>query len=333
MDYEISTEGGGDIIIYKDLPEELKRLPKLPASCYTLKGDWGKANFLHYTGLGFTISFNDFRMVKDTILRARSSQSIIELNIALGHPIKGTWDGIVQPTLSRRQFNLHYTDFVKTRAIFEADKPYGSCDIYFEMPFLIALASDFPLLGQFLEKVERKDPVSLSAFNYYCSKPMLSAMKFIESNAYTVASQKWLVENKVKEILLAALEVVAEIPPGKEVKIYPHEEEALKELKKFIATCLDETPSLESFSRHCGMSESRLTKCFKQLFGVTPHDYHISLRMEEAKRLLLETDDPVHHISFSVGYNYVGNFSLEFKRLTGLSPSVYRKVGRKKKFY
>ncbi len=331
MNYEITIEGGGDIIIYKDLPEALSRLTKLAASSYTLTGDWGKANFLHYTGKGFTISFNEYHMVRDTIMKARSPEAIIELHVALGHPLKGTWDGIIQPSLARRQFNLRHTSYVQTRVIFDPNKLYGSFDIYFEKPYLIALASDFPLLAQFLEKVERKDPASLSAFNYYCNKPMLTAIKFIENNVYSTNSQKWLVENKVKEILLAALDVVAEIPPGKEIKIYPHEEEALYALKGFIAEQLDITPSLEEFCRQCAMSENRLTKGFKQLFGATPHEYHITIRMEEAKRLLLNTDEAINKIAYKVGYHHVSNFCLEFRRATGLQPGVYRQAGRKRK--
>ncbi len=331
MNYEITIEGGGDIVVYKDMPEELSRLSKLPASSYTLKGDWGKANFLHYTGKGFTISFNEYRMAKRTILKGRSSETIIELHIALGHPLQGTWDGIIQPSLSRRQFNLRHTESVSTRVIFEADKLYDSFDIYFEKGYLIQMASDFPLLAQFLEKVERKDAASLSAVNYYCNKEMLSAINFIENNVYNARSQKWLVENKVKEILLAALEITEEIPPRKEIKIYPHEEEALIALKASMTDLLDDTPSLESFCRQCGMSENRLTNGFRQLFGITPHEHHIAMRMEEAKRLLLETDDPVSKIAYKVGYHWVSNFSIEFKRVTGFQPGVFRRLGKKPK--
>jgi len=47
-------------------------------------------------------------------------------------------------------------------------------------------------------------------------------------------------------------------------------------------------------------------------------------RMKRAKELLLDTDMPVRHVGFSVGYNDPLAFSKVFKQETGLSPSEFR---------
>jgi AraC-like DNA-binding protein len=57
------------------------------------------------------------------------------------------------------------------------------------------------------------------------------------------------------------------------------------------------------------------------------------MRIEEAKRLLLDTEQPVWEISRAVGYQHTSNFCIEFKRVTGFQPGVYRKVAPKRKSY
>jgi AraC-like DNA-binding protein len=330
MDFEIKTEGGGDVFIYQDLPAELKRLPKLLAGWFTLKGDWGDASFLYYRGDGFTLAFNDYLITNNTVMMARPALHILELHISLGKPIIGTWDGIAQPSLLEGQFNLSYTPHVNTKVNFKARNVHASYDIHFEKPFLIELASDFPLLAEFLERVEKNEATELFKSNYYCSPDMLATIKFIETNNYSVAAQKRLSEYKVKEILIAALERIEGRPSNREIKLFPRDVEALLSVKGAFEQQLDEIPSLKQLCRLSGLNEDKLKRGFKKLFGTTPYDYHIQLKMLEAKRLLLDTDKTIYEIAYTIGYHHVSNFCIEFKKLFGCQPGFFRKYGRKK---
>jgi AraC family transcriptional regulator len=59
--------------------------------------------------------------------------------------------------------------------------------------------------------------------------------------------------------------------------------------------------------------------------GVSPSRYHISLRMNEARRLLRETKKSVADVAVEVGYANPSHFARLFRRETGLSPTVYRR--------
>ncbi len=330
MDFEIKTDGGGEVMICADIPEDLLGLQKLPAHCFTLMGDWGKSRFLHYRGSGFTVSFNDYLVNKDTILLARSSTAILELNISLGFPILGTWDGIRQPVLQKHQFSLSYTPHVKTRASFLAGKRYNSFDIHFEKPFLQDLAKDFPVLAEFMERVEKgTEPAELSQREFFCTQEMLAAIQFISNNAYSIRAQPRLVRYKVEEILIAALEIAEELSPARDVKLFPHEIEALQRIKLHIELNLDAMPSIIELSRMSALNQDKLKKGFRKLFGTSPYDYHIRLKMQEAKRLLLETNKPVWEIAYEVGYHKDSAFCIAFKKLVGCQPLYFRKHGRK----
>lgn len=332
MNFEITTEGSGEVLIVPDLVEDLLRLPKLPAHCFTLLGDWGRATFLHYAGKGFTISFNDYRVSIDTVLKARSKVHVLELSIALGTPIIGTWDGIEQPSLLKNQFSLNYTPHVKTRASFQKGKKYSSFDIHFEKEFLQELALDFPLLAAFMDKVEYgKDPAELYSKNMFCNDHMLANIAFIENNPYSRRAQRLLIEYKVKEILIAAVERISDLQDEKrDVKLHPRDEEALRMIHGFIETNNGEMPTLKELCRKSGLNQDKLLKGFNKLFGTTPYDYHIQLKMEEAKRLLLDTGLKIFEIAYQIGYHHSSNFCIQFEKLYGCQPSYFRKFGRKK---
>ena len=74
------------------------------------------------------------------------------------------------------------------------------------------------------------------------------------------------------------------------------------------------------------LSPFHLQRVFKSAFGTTPRDYGAALRMERARRLLAASGCPVGEIAASCGYAAVSAFSRSFRKLTGLSPSEYRRL-------
>lgn len=72
-------------------------------------------------------------------------------------------------------------------------------------------------------------------------------------------------------------------------------------------------------------SESTLNRLFKQETGLTPFEYLIETRMAKAKIMLKRKDISISNISFRCGFNSNSHFTSCFKRITGVSPSEYRK--------
>ncbi|MBK9272957.1 MAG: helix-turn-helix domain-containing protein [Flavobacteriales bacterium] len=74
-----------------------------------------------------------------------------------------------------------------------------------------------------------------------------------------------------------------------------------------------------------GLPERTFKPRFKQATGQTPLEYIHALRIEEAKRLLEVSDEPVEAIALECGYEDAGFFNRMFKRRVQLTPGQYRK--------
>src|SRR5947208_10688102 len=73
-----------------------------------------------------------------------------------------------------------------------------------------------------------------------------------------------------------------------------------------------------------GASEAHFARSFKDAFGVPPHRYLLTRRIERATALLRDTDVPITDIAFETGWNSLGTFGRTFRDITGESPSTNR---------
>jgi len=93
---------------------------------------------------------------------------------------------------------------------------------------------------------------------------------------------------------------------------------------KYINTYYYDNISLSLLSQHFHLSEQYISRLFRKVTGGTIINYLNAVRVNEAKRLLLETDMKVIEISKTVGYSNNVHLWRVFKNLTGLSPAEYR---------
>ena len=71
-----------------------------------------------------------------------------------------------------------------------------------------------------------------------------------------------------------------------------------------------------------------VARCMQQVFGVTPQEYLTQYRIEQAKLLLVNTDNPVSRIAEDVGFSHFSYFSQCFAKAEGATPSEYRRRHR-----
>jgi AraC-like DNA-binding protein len=88
---------------------------------------------------------------------------------------------------------------------------------------------------------------------------------------------------------------------------------------------LEEPVNVQQMARELPMGYSKFRKEFKRVVGLSPHEYHLMLRLEKAKELLLSTNLNINEIAYQTGFDSVFYFSRLFKKKTGQPPTFYRK--------
>jgi AraC family transcriptional regulator len=73
------------------------------------------------------------------------------------------------------------------------------------------------------------------------------------------------------------------------------------------------------------LSPYHFCRSFKRSFGIPPHRYHATRRIERAKQLLANRELSVTAIALDVGFSETSTFTTAFHRLTGQTPSCYRR--------
>ena len=81
-------------------------------------------------------------------------------------------------------------------------------------------------------------------------------------------------------------------------------------------------------ARVSGVSEAHFARSFRDAFGVPPHRYLLTRRIERASALLRDTDLAIIEIAFETGWNSLGTFGRTFRDVTGETPGELRARAR-----
>jgi AraC-like DNA-binding protein len=82
--------------------------------------------------------------------------------------------------------------------------------------------------------------------------------------------------------------------------------------------------TIEQLSREAALSPYHFIRLFRRVYKQTPHQYLVQRRIARAKELLRTTNLPITEICMAVGFESLGSFSTLFRKVAGISPSVYR---------
>ncbi|MCU0394600.1 MAG: AraC family transcriptional regulator [Chitinophagaceae bacterium] len=84
-------------------------------------------------------------------------------------------------------------------------------------------------------------------------------------------------------------------------------------------------------TRQLHFDYSYLSDLFSSVEGVTIENYFIAQRIEKAKELLVYGQQTITEIAYELGFSSMHHLSAQFKKVTGLTPSHFRKIGLHKR--
>lgn len=91
--------------------------------------------------------------------------------------------------------------------------------------------------------------------------------------------------------------------------------------KNFIEDNFKAKIDVKEIAQTSCLSEFHFYRSFKEVFGISPHNYLVKRRLLEAQKLLLQNNSTVGEVAFECGFADIHSFSKSFKKHFGFSPS------------
>jgi len=99
----------------------------------------------------------------------------------------------------------------------------------------------------------------------------------------------------------------------------------LHKAQDFMHRRLDETIRLADVAKTLGLSQYHFLRAYKCSTGQTPFQWLTHQRIERAKELISHRSESLTQVALSVGFSSPGHFSTVFRRMTGMTPTAWRR--------
>lgn len=96
-------------------------------------------------------------------------------------------------------------------------------------------------------------------------------------------------------------------------------------ITEYLNKNINKSITLDQICAKVNYSSSFICRTFKKQTGQTVFEYFNAIKIERAKQLLSETKEPILSIAYELGFSGSKYFNTIFKKLTGVTPSEYRK--------
>jgi AraC family transcriptional regulator len=100
----------------------------------------------------------------------------------------------------------------------------------------------------------------------------------------------------------------------------------VRKVTDYMRAHLDEPIGLDMLAGLVGLSRFHFCTAFRQATGRTPHEWLVALRIEQARRLLAHPELAVTEVALAVGYETPSSFAAAFRKVTGTTPSAFRRM-------
>ena len=136
------------------------------------------------------------------------------------------------------------------------------------------------------------------------------------------ASRSLWHEAKALELIALMTDELVETARAREPRVSARDIDRLERVRRCLIEHLATPPTLAALARTAGFNETLLKGRFRALFGTSVFAYLRQVRMDEARRLLLERHLNVTEVAQRVGYANPSKFAAAFRRHFGMSPSA-----------
>lgn len=210
----------------------------------------------------------------------------------------------------------------KAKISFNKDIAYQTFDIHLPLSILDNYSGESRAMDKFLYNIDKNLSSTLSANEIKVNARIFNTIQEIKNCSFEGLTKKIYLESKSYE-LMAFVHESAECPE-QNGELESSDVEKIKHAARLIRENLDQPFTIIALARKVGINQTKLKKGFKTVLNHTVFGYLQQIRMDRAKRYLLDTNLPIQEISSLSGYHNASNFSIAFKQTFGYSPIKLR---------
>jgi len=145
----------------------------------------------------------------------------------------------------------------------------------------------------------------------------------ITTKSVLVPLQNFFYKLKAEELICYLLMELMERQDSNLQAVNITDIKALYAIRDKLISDLSEAPLLNELAALGGMSESKLKRLFKQVFGNSLYEYFQTIRMKEAAYLLKQEKRTVSEVGYALGFSNLSHFSRVFEEHVGMKPKKY----------
>lgn len=326
MDLTIQTSANEILPLRPAVPSGWLSDMRIPGSnVWSAEGDFGTIFLEEYRSGPFTIRFTFFRLVKKMTLYFSTQSPAICTRIATKNNWRFSIGTAGNIKLREGQFALYRVGTGREKLSFEKGKEYQSFEAICPPGKLEGLTSIFPSLADFLGNVDNRKASFLVNKPSWVGPEAMDIVRDIPDCSFEKSLRAYYLEHRLEELFFHLLVLALKNEPE---ETEPAEEEimAAHAAERMILTDIKLHYSIPAIARRVHLNEFRLKYVFKRIFKTGIFEYLMQARMQEARRLLTQTDKPIKEIASLTGYQRLTSFITAFRKHFGYTPGSVRRT-------
>ncbi|WP_281233216.1 helix-turn-helix domain-containing protein [Flavobacterium gelatinilyticum] len=315
-----------DQTIYIDLNADYQYIKN---DIWEISNETGEAFFKKFIFKNIHLCFGELKLNKNKNLQFSFSNPIIKMHFSLDGSsiIRDSVTGNELKFVSNQHNLIYYSNSGYAIASDDELSKTSSFHILFtEEHFLTILSANYPALDSFHEDIKNDRYSVLNPKNMIITPEMNSILNELIHCKRKGMLKTLFTEAKILKLLMLQFEQFECTQSViKEISLKNYDIEKIHLAKSILEENISISLSLVELSHRAGLNDFKLKKGFKEVFGTTVFTYLYEIRMNEAKRLIIEDEKSLAEISLLCGYKFVQNFTKAFKAKFGAAPKEFRK--------
>ncbi len=147
--------------------------------------------------------------------------------------------------------------------------------------------------------------------------------KQLDSKENPLVGSKQLISQYICQLLITFLRSGNTQKTQAHTFMQNHSNASLNIILNYMSDHISENVTIEDLVMYSGLNRMGINRLFNSNFSTSPIQYFIKMKIELAKKLIREDSHNISQIAELLGYSSIHYFSLQFKKITGMTPSQY----------